>query len=158
MANGNQEFLSMALAYIEIGKVAASAESKLKNSREYENAVAYQLYHAVELFYKYMLSKKGVTKKIHDITVLEKKFKDLFPEDRFKISHPFDFSNYEECELNVGELYIYGDHMVKYNSEIMDQHLRYPSDNNTGGYSYFLDSSYFNFFKDQVLRVSAIEC
>ena len=158
VAKGNQQFLSMALAYIEIGKVAALAESDLKNTHEYENAVAYQLYHAVELFYKYMLSKKGITKKGHDIAVLEEEFKRLFPGERFQIKHPFDFSNYEACELNPGELQLAKAHMEKYKPEIMDQHLRYPSGNNTGGYSYSFDSNYFESIKDQILRVSAIDC
>lgn len=158
MEKGNQEFLSMALAYIEIGKVAASAESDLKSTYEYENAVAYQLYHAVELFYKYMLSKKGVTKKGHDIAVLEEEFKKRFPSEQFQITHPFDFSNYEACELNPEESQLAETHMEKYKLKIMDQHLRYPSDNNTGGYSYSFDSSCFDSIKEKILRVSAIDC
>lgn len=148
----------MALAYIEIGKVATLAESDLKNTHEYENAVAYQLYHAVELFYKYMLSKKGITKKGHDIAVLEEEFKGLFPGKQFQITHPFEFSNYDACELNSGELQLAKAHMEKYKPEIMDQHLRYPSVNDTGGYSYSIDSSYFESIKDQILQLSAIDC
>lgn len=155
---GNQEFLNMTLAYIEIGKVAASADTELKNTGEYQNAVAYQLYHAIELFYKYMLSKKGVTKKGHDISELEGEFKELFPEDRYQIVHPFDFSNYETCELNPRELEMLEVHMEKYKPKFMDQHLRYPSNNNTGGYRYSLDSECFESIKDQMLRVSANEC
>ncbi|TOQ06401.1 hypothetical protein CGH02_24355, partial [Vibrio parahaemolyticus] len=75
MKNSNQEYLSMAIAYIEIGKVAASSNSDLINTHEFENAIAYQLYHSVELFYKYMLLNKGVTKKGHDLAELENEYR-----------------------------------------------------------------------------------
>ncbi|GLR62930.1 hypothetical protein [Marinospirillum insulare] len=158
MSNSNQEFLSMAIAYIEIGKVSAEANSELKNTSEYENAIAYQLYHSVELFYKYMLLKKGITKKGHDIAVLEKEYGKYFSEKRYELEHPFDFSNYEACDLNQGEAEMACDHMQKFKPEFMDQHLRYPSNHNTGGYSYKFDSDYFGNIKEQMLRISAIDC
>ena len=36
----DEGFLKMALAYIEIGKIAASAKSELKNTDEYQKAAA----------------------------------------------------------------------------------------------------------------------
>src|SRR5690606_36622799 len=104
----------MALAYIEIGKVSASSDSELKNTSEYENAIAYQLYHSVELFYKYMLLKKGITKKGHDIAVLEIEYKKYYPDVQYQLEHPFDFSNYEASDLNPGEAAMAADHMQKF--------------------------------------------
>lgn len=157
MLNKNQEFLLMALAYIEIGKVSAEADTELKNTSEYQHAIAYQLYHSVELFYKYMLLKKGVTKRVHDIVILEKDYRDHFSEERYKIEHPFDFSSYEPCDLNLGEAEIAEAHMQKYKPEFMDQHLRYPRNDNTGGYSYKVEPCFFNSIKEEMLRISAIE-
>jgi hypothetical protein len=156
VSNSNQEFLSMALAYIEIGKVSAEADSELKNTSEYENTIAYQLYHSVELFYKYMLLKKGITKKGHDIAALETKYRSHFSEERYQIEHPFDFSSYEACDLNPGEAAMAETHFQKFKPEFMDQHLRYPSNHNTGGYSYKFEPCYFDSIKEQMLRISAI--
>lgn len=55
---GNQQFLSMAMAYIEVGRISATSETELKHDHDYNNAVAYQLFHAIELFYKYMIKNK----------------------------------------------------------------------------------------------------
>ncbi|MBN4055290.1 hypothetical protein JYU12_00950 [bacterium AH-315-K03] len=158
MSNNNQEFLSMALAYIEIGKVSAEADSELINTSGYDNAIAYQLYHSVELFYKYMLLKRGITKKGHDIASLEKKYRNHFSEERYQLEHPFDFSNYESCDLNPGETKMAEAHFQKFKPEFMDQHLRYPSNHNTGGYSYKFETCYFDSIKEQMLIISAIEC
>lgn len=158
MSNSNQEFLSMALAYIEVGKVSAKSDSELKNTSEYENAIAYQLYHSVELFYKYMLLKKGITKRVHDIAALETEYKKLFPGPQFNLEHPFDFSSYQASDLNPREAEMAEAHMKKFKPNFMDQHLRYPSNHNTGGYSYKFESCYFDSIKDQMLRISAIDC
>ena len=157
MLNKNQEFLLMALAYIEIGKVSAEADTRLKNTFEYQNAIAYQLYHSVELFYNYMIEKKEAIEKVHDIAILEKKYRAHFSEERYKIEHPFDFSSYEPCDLNLGEAEIAEAHMQKYKPEFMDQHLRYPRNDNTGGYSYKVEPCFFNSIKEEMLRISAIE-
>lgn len=158
MSHSNQEFLSMALAYIEIGKMSAEADSQLKNTSEYENAIAYQLYHSVELFYKYMLLKKGVTKKCHDIAVLEIEYKKHFSEICYQLEHPFDFSSYEPSDLNLGEAEMAETHMQKFKPKFMDQHLRYPSNYNTGGYSYKIESCYFDSIKEKMLKISAVYC
>jgi hypothetical protein len=158
VSNSNQEYLSMALAYIEIGKVSAKSESDLKNTVEYENAIAYQLYHSVELFYKHRLLKKGKTKRGHDIAALEAEYKKLFPEEQYDFNHPFDFSSYQASDLNPNEAEMAEAHMATFKSEFMDQHLRYPSNHNTGGYSYIFESCYFDGIKDQMLRISAIDC
>lgn len=157
MSNSNQEFLSMALAYIEIGKMSAEADSELKNTPEYENAIAYQVYHSVELFYKYMLLKKGITKKVHDISALEIEYNNHFSEERYQLEHPFDFSNYEASDLNPKEAEMAKAHMQKFKPEFMDQHLRYPSNHNTGGYSYKFEPCYFDSIKEKMLKISAIE-
>jgi len=158
VSNSNEEFLSMALAYIEIGKVCAEADSEYKNISEYENAIAYQLYHSVELFYKYMLLSKGITKKIHDIEALEIEYCNHFPEERYQLEHPFDFSNYTPSDLNPGEAEMAEAHLQKFKPKFMDQHLRYPSNQNTGGYSYKFESCYFEDIRKNMLRISAITC
>ena len=158
VSNSNQEFLSMALAYIEIGKVSAASDSELKNTSEYENAIAYQLYHSVELFYKYMLLKKGLTKKVHDIAALEIEYRNFYPEEQYQLDHSFDFSSYQACDLNLGEAEMAEDHIKKFKPEFMDQHLRYPSNHNTGGYTYKFEPCYFDSIKEQMLRISAVDC
>lgn len=70
--------------------MSAEADSELKNTSEYENAIAYQLYHSVELFYKYMLLKKGVTKKSNDLAALETEYRIQFPGERYQLEQPFD--------------------------------------------------------------------
>ncbi|EGS6501168.1 hypothetical protein CGI39_24155 [Vibrio parahaemolyticus] len=158
MKNSNQEYLSMAIAYIEIGKVAASSNSDLINTHEFENAIAYQLYHSVELFYKYMLLNKGVTKKGHDLAELENEYRKYFAKDKFKLNHPFDFSDYEASSLNPSEEEMVNAHLRQFKPEFMDQHLRYPSNHNTGGYSYKFDAPYFDSIKAQMLNIAAIDC
>lgn len=153
----NLDFLSMALAYIEIGKVSSNSDSELKNTCEYEKAIAYQLYHSVELFYKYMLLKKGVTLKVHDISALEFEYKKLFSEEFYRLEHPFDFSSLECNNLNHNEEEVVKCHLEKFKPEFMDQHLRYPSSHSTGGYSYKFDPFYFDTIKEQMLRIGAVD-
>lgn len=80
----NCQFLSMAIAYLEIGKMAAEAaaeaETELRNDAAYQNAIAYQLFHAVELFYKQMIKNKtGSVSHTHDLKELEDKYASLYP-------------------------------------------------------------------------------
>lgn len=156
LTTGNQQFLSMTMAYIEAGRILAAGETELKYDRDYNNAVAYQLFHAIELFYKYMIKiKEGSIDHIHDLMVLEGKYSRLYPGENHKINHPFDFSGYEASELNDGENELVNDHLSKFKPKYLDQHLRYPIDERTGGYSFSLDPSIFETVKNEMLRASA---
>ena len=141
----------MSLAYLKIGEIAAKCKD---NTGEYQNAVAYQLYHALELFVKYaILKNKGAVKPIHDFTKLFDEYNALYPDDAFQIDHPFDFSSYEPCELNSGEKEMFERHIDQFKTKIIDQHLRYPPDHKTGGYSFKIDSEYFTKIKDKFLVI-----
>ena len=73
LTTDNQQFLSMAMAYIEVGKISTSAETELKHDHDFQNAIAYQLFHAIELFYKYMIKVKiESVEHSHDLKDLEK--------------------------------------------------------------------------------------
>ena len=87
---------------------------------------------------------KGETCWGHDISVLDKKYKALYPSPEFQFEHPFDFSDYESSPENHNEKTLAEEHLEKFKVGIMDQHLRYPADNKTGGYSFSLESSYFS--------------
>lgn len=155
MKNNSSGYLSMALAYLEIGKISAKSESDLRNTHEFENAIAYQLFHSVELFYKYMLSRKGVTKKVHDIAALEDEYRIQYPGKKYKLDHPFDFSNYESSVLNPDQDARVEEHLGIFKPEFMDQYLRYPSSRKTGGYSYKFDPCYFDRIKEDMLKICA---
>lgn len=150
----NQQFLSMAIAYLEIGKVAAEAETPFKNDADYQNGVAYQLFHAIELFYKLMIKNRtGSVSLIHDLRKLEQEYSYLYSEANHKINHPFDFSTYDYCPLNINEDELYQEHIKMFNPKYLDQHLRYPTDNRTGGYSFYIDSSVFEEIKNTMLKI-----
>lgn len=152
----NYQFLSMAIAYLEIGRVAAQAETELRNDAAYQNAIAYQLFHAVELFYKQMIKNKtGTVSHIHDLKELEDKYASLYPEPSYKLDHPFDFSNYSTTGLNPGEDDLYVAHVSKFKPKFMDQHLRYPADERTGGYSFNIDGSEFEKIKAKMTDIYA---
>jgi hypothetical protein len=153
----NQGYLSMALAYIEIGRVCGHSDSELKNTHEYENAVAYQLYHSVELFYKHMLLKKDVKIKGHDISAIEVEYINFFSEEIYRLEHPFDFSNIDCSKLNPIEKSSTKRHLEKFRMKFMDQHLRYPSNHNTGGYSFKIEPCLFENMKEQMLKIDAID-
>lgn len=147
----------MAVAYLEIGKISSGFDTELRNTYEYKNAVAYQLYHALELFFKYMIiNKKGTIKLIHDLAKLEQEYSELFPGAQHKVDHPFHFTNYVPCEFNEDESKLVGDHLIKFKIKFMDQHLRYPIDEKTGGYSFSLEPSVFENVKNRILQVSAL--
>ena len=139
----NQQYLTMALSYIEIGKIASKSNSSLKKTSDFQNAIAYQLFHSIELFYKFMLANKGITKKIHALSKLEEEYRKIYTEEKYKIEHPFNFSDYKSCYLNHNEDELVARHFEKFSSNYMDQHLRYPANKNTGGYSYNIDPSIF---------------
>ena len=79
-------------AYLEVAIISSKAEdSFLYNTSEYTNVTANLLYHATELFLKFAISAK--TKKLpdneHNIKKLFKKYKKLFPEEKYHIEFPF---------------------------------------------------------------------
>ncbi|MCP5170108.1 MAG: HEPN domain-containing protein [Hahellaceae bacterium] len=155
--NNYESYFSMSIAYLDIGEYSSKKDN---NTDEYQNAVAYQLYHALELFVKYAILKRtGSVKNIHDFSKLFSEYDSLYTEDEFRIEHPFDFTSYESCELNIGEQEMYEKHINQFKPEIMDQHLRYPSDDKTGGYSYNIDGDYFNLIKEKLMAIySKINC
>lgn len=111
------------------------------NTGEYKNVVAYQFYHTLELFVKYAILKStGSVTSIHDFTRLFVEYDSLYSGDDCRIKHPFDFSSYEAYELNVGEQEMYEKHIGQFKPKLMDQHLRYPPDEKTGGFSFKIDS------------------
>ena len=151
MNNNYESYFSMCIAYLEIGEIAAKNDN---NTGEYQNAVAYQLYHALELFVKYaILKSKGRVLNIHDLSKLFDEYNSLYTDDAYRLEHPFDFSSYEPCELNIGEKEMYEKHIDKFKPKIMDQHLRYPPDHKTGGYSFKIESDYFVSTKDKLLEI-----
>jgi len=151
----NHQLLSMALAYLELGEIASSTDKEIKDNSEYQNAVAYQLYHAIELFYKYMIKiKTGKINEIHDLAELGQEYRKLYPGPEYNFEHPFDFSNYESSIKNPNEEVFKNKHLNKFKPKYMDQHLRYPADYRTGGYSYSIESSYFNIIKEKMLSLS----
>lgn len=81
MNNDNKyvQYLSMSLAYLEIGEYSAQ---KNNNNGDYQNGVAYQLFHALELFVKYaiLLKTRKSELKGHELGVLFKKYYKLYPE------------------------------------------------------------------------------
>lgn len=58
-------------------------------------------------------------------------YEEQYPDSKFNLEHPFDFSDYEQCELNKSEQDLFDAHISKYKPEFIDQHLRYPADDRT---------------------------
>ncbi|HRN82867.1 MAG TPA: hypothetical protein PK667_11345 [Nitrosomonas europaea] len=152
----NSSFLSMALSYLEVGRIAASADASVKNLGEYQNAVAYQLFHAIELFYKFMICSAGESiKYTHDLGELERQYKACYPDFRFHFENPFDFSSYEPCPLNPHEKQLMQSHLEQFKPAYMSQHLRYPPDHRTGGYSFNFQESYFSKLIEQFNEIAS---
>ena len=102
-----------------------------------------------------MKKTRSVTK-THDIAILECEYKSHYPGSDFKLKHPFDFSSYEASEFNLGETELMQAHIAQFKPSYMDQHLRYPNNHNTGGFSYQLEKSYFEFIKNEIQRISSL--
>jgi len=155
--NNYESYFSMSMAYLDIGELSSK---KGNDTGEYQNAVAYQLYHALELFVKYAILKNtGDVKNTHDFSKLFIEYDSLYPNDEFRIEHPFDVTSHEPCELNIGEQKMYEKHINQFKPEFMDQHLRYPPDDKTGGYSYKIDDDYFNLIREKLMAIySKINC
>jgi HEPN domain-containing protein len=151
--NGNnyESYFSMSIAYLEVGKIAAKNKN---NTEEYQNAVAYQLYHALELFVKYaILKKKDRVTYTHDLSDLFDEYNLLYKGNAYRLEHLFDFSSYEPCELNIDEKKMYEKHINEFKPKIMDQHLRYPQDHRIGGYSFKIESNDFASIKNKLLKI-----
>lgn len=136
----------MSLAYLELGKVAASVDQSWD---KYQQAVAYQMLHASELFLKFAILNKTKHNSIieHSINKLLNRYEELYPDADYKIHLPFDFR--ENTGKSKAERALIQAHMEQFNPKFMDQHLRYPSNHNTGGYTFFFDVSYFEQIKKQ---------
>jgi HEPN domain-containing protein len=148
----NSYFL-MSIAYLEIGE-AASTHGNL--SGEFQNAIAYQMFHAIELFLKYAILKKTneTIIKCHNLESLFEQYATHYPDDLFHIENYFDFSNYQASECNNKENELYEAHVTKYTPEYMGQHLRYPPDCRTGGYSFKLDTDIFIQMKNKFSEIN----
>jgi len=157
MGDDYQSYFDTSVAYLQIGEVA-SQHNNMTN--EYQNAIAYQFYHALELFVKFaILKNKGSVKPTHDLAKLFNEYYQLYQDDSYKIHHPFDFNSYGSSKYNTGEKNQYGKHINEFKPKIMDQHLRYPPDHKTGGYSFKIESDYFVSTKNKFLEIySKINC
>jgi hypothetical protein len=153
-----EQYFSMAMSYIEIGKITSKTNwiserlpngccignvTRMSTVGDYQNAVAYQLFHAIELFLKYAILCKGECCWGHNVGDLYRKYKSLYPSLIFHFEHPFDFSIYATAQGNECENELAQRHVEKYKLDILDQHLRYPHDDKTGGYSFSISSNYF---------------
>lgn len=157
MSQDHDQFLTMAFAYLEIGRIVSVSNSELSNTSEFENAKAYQLYHAIELFYKYMIKRKtGKINHTHDLKKLEDEYFKIYTEAKFKLEHPFDFSDDQFYFHNKNEKHLTKQHIQKFKPKYMDQHLRYPIDERTGGYSFFLEESVFEAMKEKINSIVQI--
>jgi HEPN domain-containing protein len=134
----------MSLAYLDLGAVAASKENHWDM---YQQAVAYQMLHASELFLKFAILSKTQEGSIkeHSISRLLSKYDELYPEKTFSLKLPFDFR--ENTGKSEEERALIQSHIERFNPRFLDQHLRYPSNHNTGGYSFHFDVSYFEAIK-----------
>ncbi|MBB1274131.1 hypothetical protein [Psychromonas sp. SR45-3] len=166
--NPNEQYFNMAMCYIEIGKITSKRNwiwdrlpkwfpigkvTPFSDVGDYQNANAYQLFHAIELYLKYAILNKEDKCWGHDVTNLYDKYTELYPSEDFHFEHPFDFSNYEVIPENIGEKELAEAHMAQFKISIMDQHLRYPSDNKTGGYSFSLSSCYFKEIEQKFMEL-----
>ncbi|NIY91152.1 hypothetical protein [Vibrio diazotrophicus] len=144
--NKYEQYFTMSLAYLELGKVAASVDQSWD---KYQQAVAYQMLHASELFLKFAILNKTKHNSIieHSINKLLNRYEELYPDADYKIHLPFDFR--ENTGKSKAERALIQAHMEQFNPKFMDQHLRYPSNHNTGGYTFFFDVSYFEQIKKQ---------
>lgn len=142
--NKYESYLSMSLAYLEIGSVAAAAENHWDM---YQQGVAYQFFHATELFLKFAILSKSREDSIkdHSIHKLLGQYEELYPDSAFSLDFPFDFR--ENSGETKQERAAIQSHIEQFKPKFMDQHLRYPSNHNTGGYSFVFDSSYFESMK-----------
>lgn len=156
-AHKSNSFLSMALSYLEVGRVAASADSNLKDVSDYHNAIAYQLFHGMELFYKFMICSAGQNiRHIHDLGELENQYKECYPDPSYHFENPFNFSSYEASPLNPNETQLAQAHFEQFKPAYMSQHLRYPPDHRTGGYSFCFEESYFSELIEQFNKIASL--
>ena len=102
--------------------------------------------------------KEGFVSHSHKLSELENKYKNLYPDQSYNLKHPFDFGSYQVCSLNEGEQELAEKHMEKFKPDFMDQHLRYPTDHRTGGYSFSFDACLFDNLKENMLSISGINC
>lgn len=146
-------YFSMSLAYLEIGEYAAAKDS---NSGDYQNALAYQFFHALELFLKYAILLKTREKELrtHDLNTLSKTYYQLYPDEIYHIDNPFDFSDYQAEPLNPNEKELFKKHTERFDLKIMDQHLRYPASEKNGGYSFKLDSDIFSNMREKFIEIN----
>lgn len=148
--NKYESYLSMSLAYLELGAVAAANGNHWDM---YQQAVAYQMYHAIELFLKFAILSKTKEERVreHDLIRLSKKCEELYPQEKFFSKIPFDLRH------NIGttkkERREFQSHIERFNPRFMDQHLRYPPNEDTGGYYFVFDAEYFQNMKAQFERI-----
>lgn len=106
------------------------------------------------MFSKYAILKNtGNVKNIYDFSKLFSEYDSLYHDEEYRIEHPFDFTLYKPCELNIDKQEMYEKHINQFKLKIIDPHLRYPHDDKTGGFSYKIDSNYFNSIKEKSMAI-----
>jgi hypothetical protein len=130
MMDNYEQYFSMSLAYLNIGTTVAAKESHWDM---YQQAVAYQMLHAGELFLKFAILCKTQEDSIqeHSINKLISWYEELYPESEFALELPPDFR--ENTGKSKAERAVIQSHIEQFKPKFLDQHLRYPSDHNTGG-------------------------
>ena len=93
-------------AYLEVAIISSKAEDAfLYHTSEYSNVTANLLHHATELFLKFAISAKThqLPDNEHNIKKLFKKYRKLFPEDKYNIEIPFtneiEYSGFSQKEI-----------------------------------------------------------
>ena len=148
--NKYESYLTMSLAYLELGSVAAA---KVNHWDMYQQAVAYQMFHATELFLKFAILTKTQEEyvKEHDLNKLLKQCEELYPDEKLFLKLPFDFR--QNTGATKEERKAIQSHVEQFKPRLMDQHLRYPANKNTGGYYFVFDSGYFDEMKVKFKKV-----
>lgn len=160
-------FFDKSMGFLKIAHIASlQKDEKTFSTDHYQNTIAYLCYHSFELFLKFcILAKcrdkqefeKTLEKFDHNITKLYDKYTALYPNERYEVDHPFDFTVQQNDTYNVGEAELYANHIKKYPMHIIDQYLKYPFDR-TGKYTggaclFFLAPEWIKNFSDNMNKI-----
>lgn len=132
MNHTRKSLFDKSLAFLEVAILSSkSKDTPMYNTSEYSNVTTYLLFHSTELFLKFAIyASTNRVEHGHDIHILYKKYKELYPDEDYEFKLPFteetEYLGFTEEEIN--------EHKEKY-SMSFEQQLKYPVGNKGENYS-----------------------
>ncbi len=147
-----EQYLSMSLAYLDIGIVATESKNQWNM---YQQAIAYQMFHACELFLQFAILHKTEDEQIRESSINEllARYEVLYPEAPYALALPFDCRDVsgksDEERANIQS------HIEQLDPRRVNHCSKDRFNQNSDTYLFYFDSAYFETMKTRFEQIGS---